>query len=219
MIRTGAKAGTCCLNIVNNDCACPAGATLSTGNASRGPMCISCPPNTYMYPIGSAKEGNCASCSSGTMPVADATGKVTCPCPTGYTRLSNVPGGGDCFKCTDTLRSLQTDPTKPDYGKCVITQASANAFFATPTTNPRACPTGQTLMGFGITRCDPQPATAARSTTSGACPYVDDVRVIEGANAGQCMNCGSPILFDVVTTGADAGTCKSKFSVSNIIIT
>ena len=219
MIRTGAKAGTCCLNIVNNDCACPSGTTLSPGNAGRAASCISCPPNTYMYPIGSTREGNCASCSGGTMPVADAAGNVTCPCPTGYTRLSNVPGGGDCFKCTDTLRTLQTDPSKPYYGKCVITQASATAFFSTPTTNPRACPSGQTLSGFGITSCIAQPATAARSTTSGACPYVGDVKVTEGANTGQCMNCGSPMFYDVVVTGADAGTCKSKFSFGSLTIT
>lgn len=219
MITTGANAGTCCLNIVNGACACPSGTTLLPANATRSAQCISCPVNTYMYPIGSPNEGQCASCSTGIMPVADASGKLTCPCPTGYTRLSNVPGGGDCFKCDNALRTLQTDPSKPNYGMCVITQASATTFFSTPTTNPRACPSGQTLSGFGVTSCSPQPSTAARTTTPGACPYVTDRKVTEGANAGQCMNCGEPMFFDVVLTGADAGTCKSKFSFGNLTIT
>lgn len=217
---TGPNAGTCCLNIVNNECACPSGTTLFPATATREAQCMSCPdPNAVLWPAGSPNEGQCASCAGGVRPVADASGNLTCPCPTGYTRLLNLQNpSGDCFKCNDTMRELQTDPSKPHYGMCVITQAAVTATFTPPSTNPAACPSGQTLSGFGITTCGPQSASAARTTTPGDCPYVDDRRVTEGAKAGQCMNCGSPYLFDVVVTGADAGTCKSKFSVSNITI-
>ncbi len=221
LITTGANAGECCLSISNGACACPAGSELRTprtGALAGQQSCASCANPSYeiLYPVGHANEGQCVTCQGNVKPTRDASGNPVCPiaCPTGYVNLANVPWTTlECFKCDNPLYPLQSDPSKPNYGNCIATQQSLNAFLAPPSTNPAACPTGQTLMGLGITSCRTQPASAVRSTTPGACPYVEDVRVIEGARANECVNCGSPYFFDVVTTGADAGTCKSKFRV------
>jgi len=227
LITAGANAGKCCLGISNGACACPTGSELRTprtGALAGQQTCASCANPSYeiLYPVGHANEGQCVTCQGNVKPTRDAAGNPVCPttCPSGYVKLANVPWTtSECFKCENALYSLQTDPSKANYGNCIVTQQSATTFFTTPTTNPAACPTGQTLSGFGVTSCVPQPASAARSTTPGACPYVDDRKVTEGARANQCVNCGSPFFFDVLTTGANAGTCQSKFTFQSVTVT